>query len=307
MGFRFSGHESFACRYAWLPKALQAIQSNPDVFADEEKAMVRLGVGKNMVRSIRFWVEATGMATPVTRGSSLEPTALGRWIFGPRGFDPYLEDIQTLWLIHWNLSTHVNDPLFAWDFLVNRWQEPEFTESAVLKAFVREASAQDRKKTLSPVTLQQHFQVFLHTYVPTRGRKAEIAEDNLDCPLTELDLLVKVGEREVDAGRYTREDVYVYRREEKPGISAALFSYCLYDYWQKVSPNEKTLSVRSVATGAGGPGQVFKIPEEDIYRRLSDLREVTSGALRYQESTALQQVHRHEEVDKKRLLAQAYQ
>lgn len=306
MAFRFSGHESFACRYAWLPKALGAIQSNPDVFADEEKAMVRLGVGKNMVRSIRFWVEATGMAQPAA-GGGLKPTALGRWIFRPRGHDPYLEDIQTLWLIHWNLSTHINDPLFAWDFLVNRWQDPELTESAVLKAFAREAAAQDRKKTLSPVTLQQHFQVFLHTYIPTRGRKAEIAEDNLDCPLTELDLLVKIGEREIDAGRFAREDVYAFRREDKPDISPALFSYCLYDYWEKVSPNEKTLSVRAIATGAGAPGQVFKIPEDDIYKRLTDLRETTNGALRYQESTALQQVHRHDDVDKKRLLAQAYQ
>lgn len=306
MGYRFSGHESFACRYAWLPKAFRAIQSNPEVFADEEKAMVRLGVGKNMVRSIRFWVEVSGMAEPAVRGG-LQPTSLGRSIFGARGHDPYLEDVQTLWLIHWNLSTHMRDPLFAWDFLVNRWQDPELTESAVLKAFAREAAAQDRKKALSPVTLQQHYQVFLHTYIPTRGRKAEIAEDNLDCPLTELDLLMKVGEREIEAGRLTREDVFVFRREDKPDISPALFSYCLYDYWEKVSPNEKTLSVRAIATGPGSPGQVFKIPEDDIYKRLVDLRETTEGALRYQESTALQQVHRHDAADKKRLLAQAYQ
>lgn len=306
MPSRFSGHESFACRYAWLPKALQAIRADSRIFADEEKAMVKLGVGKNMVRSIRFWVEATGMAQPAV-GGGLEPTALGRWIFGPKGLDPYLEDIQTLWLIHWNLSTHVVDPLFAWDFLINRWQEPELTESAILKAFAREAAAQERKKTLSPVTLQQHFQVFLHTYIPTRGRKAEIAEDNLDCPLNELDLLVKIGERETDAGHFSREDVYVFRREDKPGISAALFSYCLDDYWEKTYPNEKTLSVRSIATGVASPGQVFKIPEDDIYTRLSDLREATGGVLCYQESTALQQAHRSDAVDRKRLLAQAYQ
>jgi epsilon-lactone hydrolase len=56
MLMKFSGHETFACRYAWLPKALQAVESNPRIFSDEDQAMVELGVGKNMVRSIRFWV-----------------------------------------------------------------------------------------------------------------------------------------------------------------------------------------------------------------------------------------------------------
>jgi hypothetical protein len=74
MPMKFSGHETFACRYAWLPKALQAIQSDPRVFADDDEAIVELGVGKNMVRSIRFWVEASGMAKPAQQG--LEPTKL---------------------------------------------------------------------------------------------------------------------------------------------------------------------------------------------------------------------------------------
>lgn len=86
MPVRFSGHETFACRYAWLPKALQAIQNDPRVFADEDQAIVELGVGKNMVRSIRFWVEATGMAKPARDG--LEPTKLGLRIFGTKGWDP---------------------------------------------------------------------------------------------------------------------------------------------------------------------------------------------------------------------------
>ena len=174
MPMKFSGHETFACRYVWLPKALQAIQSDPRVFADEDEAIVELGVGKNMVRSIRFWVEASGMAKPAQQG--LEPTKLGLLIFGAKGWDPFIEDIQTLWLIHWNLTTQIEHPLFAWEFLFNRWHEPEFTESAVLKAFAKETDG--LSKRLSSVTLQQHFQVFLHTYVPARGQKEEISEDN---------------------------------------------------------------------------------------------------------------------------------
>ena len=64
MQYRFSGHESFPCRYAWLPKAFAAIAEDPLAFADEEKAMIRLGVGKNMVRSIRFWMQAAVVTAP---------------------------------------------------------------------------------------------------------------------------------------------------------------------------------------------------------------------------------------------------
>jgi hypothetical protein len=61
--FRFSGHETFACRYSWLPKAARVVDEDALIFASEREneAMVRLGVGKNMVRAIRFWAEVTDM------------------------------------------------------------------------------------------------------------------------------------------------------------------------------------------------------------------------------------------------------
>jgi hypothetical protein len=63
ISYRFSGHETFACRYAWLPKAAQQVTLNPYILTPslEDEAMVQLGVGKNMVRSVRFWAEAFGI------------------------------------------------------------------------------------------------------------------------------------------------------------------------------------------------------------------------------------------------------
>lgn len=62
----FSGHESFACRYGWLPKLYEAVEQDEELFADDERAILALGLGKNMVRSIRFWgarIRAAGRAT----------------------------------------------------------------------------------------------------------------------------------------------------------------------------------------------------------------------------------------------------
>ena len=58
MTYRFTGHETFPCRYPWLPKAIAALQDKPDLFRDIDEAIVALGVGKQMARAIRFWVEA---------------------------------------------------------------------------------------------------------------------------------------------------------------------------------------------------------------------------------------------------------
>lgn len=48
----FSGHETFPFRYAWLKKGLDGLIKKPTLFTSED-AVIDLGVGKNMVRSIR--------------------------------------------------------------------------------------------------------------------------------------------------------------------------------------------------------------------------------------------------------------
>jgi hypothetical protein len=259
---RYSGHESFACRYAWLPKAYRAIAEDAAAFADEERAMVTLGVGKNMVRSIRFWVEVMGVAVP-RPDRTLEATAFGQAVLADGGFDPFLEDARTLWLLHWNVASRVEGPLFAWDFLLNRWPYEELTRSEALRAFTRES--QRLNVTHSEVTLGQHLDVFLHTYVPVASARSAF-EDSLDCPLAELELLQQVGERRAD-GSGRREPVYAFRREAKPEIDTPLFEYCLDDYWRR-HRSEATLSFRDITTAPGSIGQVFKLPEDDIRTRL---------------------------------------
>lgn len=275
---------------------------NSALFSDEEHAIVELGVGKNMVRAIRFWVQVSGMAELVEKGNFVV-TDFGRAILGEDGFDRYLEDIRTLWLIHWQISTHAQEPLFAWDFLLNRWQHPEINRTDVVRSFRQEAERLDR--TLSAVTLEQHFDVFLHTYTPTRSPKGDIREDNLDCPLVELSLIEKVGERKLDSNG-KRESIYAFRRDEKPEITDELFTYCLLDFWKKRYPNEKSLMFRDISVAAGSPGQIFKLPESDIRERLERLNADTRGPLRYQESASLQQVTRRD-IANRDFLAGIYQ
>lgn len=283
--FRFSGHESFPCRYAWLPKAVAALQQNPHIFSNEREAISELGVGKNMVRAIRFWIVVMGIAEVIDH--QLVVTPLGRALLGSEGMDQFLEDRRTLWLLHWMVLSHQDDPLFAWDYLFNRWGHPDMTRTEVLRVFEQEAKRMER--SLSRITLEQHFDVFLHTYVTSKGRRAESQEDNLDCPFVDLELIEPVGERRV--GKNGRsEPVYAFRRELKPDITAELFVFCLFDYWSKRKANEATLTFRDISTNLGSIGQVFKLGEPEIRERLERLEKDSNGLMVYQESASVQRI-----------------
>lgn len=305
--FRFSGHETFACRYAWLPKAALQVSKEPNILTPsrEDEAMVKLGVGKNMVRSIRFWAETFDIIVPNKQGHAV--TDFGRHLLldDPRkpALDPYLEDIQTLWLLHWKLATNVEDPVFAWDFLLSRFQEPELTTSSVFDA-VEKATISLEKK-LSESTLEQQFEIFLHSYVPTRGRKGELREDNLDCPLVELGLLEQVGHRPGKRSNGKPEPIYVFRRELKPEISPMLFAYCVDEFWRLRHPDEKTLSFQLLASGHGSPGQVFKLPEDDLHHRVEALAIETGGFFEFRESSSISSLSRKDH-DKPIPLADIY-
>lgn len=277
-GLRFSGHETFACRYAWLPKAYRGLKKNARLFSDEDNAMVVLGLGKNMVRALRFWVEATGVAEPDRKTRELATTGFGDAIFGEEAHDPFLEDPRTLWLLHWKLASRREAPLFAWRYLIGHWPLPEFTRAEALAEFQRISA--NAGFDHSAVTLAQHLDVFLHTYHPGRGGAG--VEDSLDGPLVELGLLTTVGERRGEEGRW--EPVFSFRREPKPEIPSVLFDYCLRDYWDRFFPNDGTMNFRTAAMGPASPGQVFKLPEDDMRSRLEARAAGTSRSFTYQPS-----------------------
>lgn len=88
------GHETFAFRNGWLKKGVDAAHENPTIFTNEN-ALVTLGVGKNMVRSIRHWCLTTGLleeANSPGLSRPLQATWLGDRLFLEGGWDPFLEN-----------------------------------------------------------------------------------------------------------------------------------------------------------------------------------------------------------------------
>lgn len=78
----FGRHETFALRYSWLTKGFQAFHSDKTVFSSD-KSTIELGVGKNMVNAIKYWLRATTMLKDSPEG--LEATPISKVIFSEGG------------------------------------------------------------------------------------------------------------------------------------------------------------------------------------------------------------------------------
>jgi Protein of unknown function (DUF4007) len=255
--YSFSGHETFPFRYTWLPKGISSLREHPDLFTRED-ALVILGVGKNMVRSIRHWCTATGVIERVNRKGLGTVTDLGLSLFGDRGWDPFLEDPGTLWLLHWRLVSRLN-PASTWHLAFTRWNADRFGRDELvdwLLGFARGVSGAPPTRA----SLRRDVDVFIRTYVPAQAKRERPLEDTFDCPLVELGLL-----EEIERG------LYRFARGPKTTLPDGIFASALIDYWLLRTPNEQSLSFETILHGLGSPGGAFKLSENALAERLERL------------------------------------
>jgi hypothetical protein len=255
--YSFSGHETFPLRYAWLPKAVQGLQTYPDLFTRDD-AMVILGVGKNMVMSIRFWCETLRLIGLTDRGKVAQTTPLGQELFRDGGWDPYLEDPGTLWLLHWLLVSR-RDRASTWYLTYTQFHEPTFTRDS-LTEWIMKRVQQTPLVRATPASIRRDVEVFIRTYTPSHVTRDLPLEDTFDCPLVELGLI-----REVERGAYE------FVRGPKPGLPQAIFVYALLEFWGRTAPSQRTLSFESIMYGGGSPGASFKLSDNALAAYLEEL------------------------------------
>lgn len=293
----FSGHETFPFRYGWLKKGIDAILERPDIFQAED-GTTYLGVGKNMVRSIRHWCLATGLIEeveiPGRRDKPLRVSELGLSLVGEGGFDPYLEDSATLWLLHRQLAAKPGRA-HTWYWTFNEYRKRQFTRAELRNEIFSLVQATPGSRA-SKNTVKRDVDCFVRSYVPSRSQKATVLEDTLDCPLVELGLLDELADNETLA----------FNTEERSTLPDSLFAYCLVLFWNDSSPEQNTLSFEALAYLPGGPGKVFQMSDRELLARLEQLEALTDGGLSFDETAGLKQVYRRRAVNARELLDRVY-
>ena len=290
----FSGHETFPFRYTWLKKGVDAVTDDPTVFSSD-RATITLGVGKNMVRSIRHWCTAARLIQPKEDDrAQLEPTDIGKAIFADDGFDPYLEDSATLWLIHARLASKASRAA-TWYWAFGYFNQNEFKKERFTADLIDWAGKNGRDR-ISENSINRDVDCFLRTYVPSRMTKGTIMEDSFNCPLVELGLISDSSDGLT----------YQFHRGAKPSLPTPVFAAVLSRLWESRFGDRNSLALAEIAYSPESPGQIFKLDEDSVVGYLEELEPLTDGALRYDETAGLKQVYREKEVDKIGLLRNHY-
>jgi hypothetical protein len=276
----FGGHEKFVFRHSWLKKGVDLVTESPSIFAESD-ALIKFGVGKNMVRSIRYWCQITELIQErelVDRKRMFEPTSLAINLLDNNGWDPYLEDIGTLWLLHWKISTNIKRGLI-WYLTFSSFLESEFSKQQLVIFITKKLETLGINISVS--SIEREVDCFFRTYIPARSKKGKIPEDSLDCPLSELELL----------RFYPEFDVYHFNVGPKPSLPNEIFAFSLLEFLPNLTSHRRTVAVEECIYNNGSPGQIYKLDEKSVEDYLIWLEDKTNGRIRIQETAGLQQLY----------------
>lgn len=288
---QFAGHETFPLRLLWLRKAFDvaAVEPTPRGTFQEQDAIARFGVGRNMAISIRHWALAAEVLQD--GGGFLSPTPWARKVFDlGRGFDPYLEEPATIWLVHAHIA---GKPELAttWFYAFSGLNQTTFDRDMIVDGILDLVRDRVGLKT-SVGTLRRDVEVFVRSYV---GR-SDGGEDAAEPLLAELGL--------VQESRLSGQFEFV--RGPKPTLPDAVFALTLERFWRRWHAGSPTLSVEQASYAPGSPGRIFKLDEDSVLERMTRLDRVTDGAFVWSDTAGLRQVARLRKPNEDRLLERAY-
>ena len=289
--FAFGRHETFHLRFAWLSKGFAAFQNNSALFEDLDSATVTLGVGKNMVQSIRYWMRAAQLIDPIDN----HPTDLGTLLFDmDSGEDPFLEDQGTLWLLHWLLASNTEmATAISWFF--SKYHKASFDQGelrAALSSYLQESMI---KKRPAAATLKSDISVLARLYAKTQ--MAIVAEDVLDSPLSELGLIFEHGKSGYSSTFQDHSDL------PSEIVGFAILQLMAFRGSNIVPLEELVQSAEHFVS----PASVFRLNEAAFMLKLEELARIYPDNFVLRDTAGLRQLYLNDSMSATDLLKAYYQ
>jgi len=287
----FGRHESFALRYGWLTKGFSALQRKSSIFTDDD-ATVELGVGKNMVLSIRFWLRACQIIDRTNK-----PTNVGKMLFEKDGFDPFLEDEATVWLLHWLLVNNVTEATAVYWFF-NKFHKPVFTAEELttsLSDFVRDARFEGKKPSQS--TIKNDVSLLTRMYSLSKPSGRAPLEDSLDSPMASLGLLI----------RATDNKNFLAKTESRASLPPLILGYAILSLMKfrglQTIPLDDLMYARDDFTAVGA---VFRLSENALIKKIEDLVKLSPGVFEIRDTAGIYQLYLLQKTDPEEMLREHY-
>lgn len=211
--YRFKGHESFVLREGWLNKGLFAVNRNPRVFFENFGADA-LGVGPNMAKAIRYWMRSAGL-TKESAKDGVKLTEKGALILQ---YDPYIEDMFTLWLVHCGIASNRTQAT-AWSLFFNDFPYDEFDRDRLFSE-MKQMAAELCGGKAAQSSVESDCDAILHMYAPDMQRESSPEEKNVS-PFGKLGLLKRGNggyeRRQPDLNRLPEAVVWYLMAEQLDG------------------------------------------------------------------------------------------
>lgn len=218
---KFSGHDTFHCRQQWLLKGVELIDYeliNGSVSLED--SILNLGVGKNMVQAIHYWIKAFGLIDDEKHLTEIAIKTFSK----ENGYDPYLEYEGTLWVLQYLICKVNIASIYRLVFseYTNERISNEFDERQILN-FIKQKIAESSTRETSENTLSSDFKVFIQSYF-SGPKTLKSLEDDFNSPLIELNLISYIS-RENGVVKYK------LNKENRNDFPLEVFGYCLFDLY----------------------------------------------------------------------------
>ena len=241
---KFRAHETFFIRKGWLSKGIKNIEKRPMLFSDRSvNPMDILGIGANMVKSLRYWLQAVGLTEEMRSKKRKQVfTEVGEVILRE---DPYIEELGTLWLLQYQLCKS-DEMATSWFYFFNLFPLNEFTKEDFLLGISNYLKLKGEE--VPSRSIEDDFNCIVNTYIPRYKLNSQKIkpEDNMDCPFGELGLLdIQNGKKKV------------YRKTVplKDSIPPLILLACILQQAGDV----REISLQSILHGDGSVGKIFNL------------------------------------------------
>lgn len=276
--YSFSGHESFQCKSLWLKKGYDYLLTN-NSFTDVD-AVVKLGVGKNMVASIRFWLRAFCL----TKADTLEP--ISKYIFDTEnGKDPFAEDLNTIWLLHFLLVSSGVASLYNLLFVEFQREKKEFTKSELMSFIKRKCSIPEQKNAYNDNTVRKDIGVLLKNYVAPSDLKTI---EDFSALMIGLGLIV-----------YKGNNIYCFKVSNSNDIAPEIILAALI----RIKGKDMTVSFDVLQKLS----LIFELPMASLIDIIRTLEKMFPGTLLFTDNSGIKNVQFIREIDEFEALNHYYE
>lgn len=289
--YTFSGHESFPCKTLWLKKGYDFITSDQDFSAPE--AVVSLGVGKNMVAAVRYWYKAFGFI------NEPETSWIANFLFETgAGKDPYMEDLGTLWLLHFLLIYSEEASLYKLFFVDFQQERRLFDREHVVNFVKRKMQEANKENLFNENTVKKDVGVLLLNYCLPRNAKSN---EEFSTLLMDLDLLRQTDKKDKTEDDATgRRNHYFFNVEGKRQVTPEIFLFALLMIKDEADSSIPYDILQEL-------GLIFCMTDLEVIDMLNFLSETYSDTLTYSDVAGIRQLQFSKPMDAKQVLENYYE